>query len=126
MAKLLFFDSYVRLVIANDYKALDPNILLTYTTQKRSKLSNITNGEDKFIFRFSYMECSSFVDILFKIYSVQNEKHNLSLEQKDFPFLSVLSSNNPATKLFLPMKEYPHNMQEYVSYVSKFLSENKH
>lgn len=61
----------------------------------------------------------------FSIYAIDDSGFGLSLENKNLPFLFVLSSDNKLIKPYIPFKELPEDIDRYNEYIGEWLTNTK-
>ena len=60
----------------------------------------------------------------YPVYTISGSNLGLSIENKNLPFLFVITRDFRASKIFIPIKEIPYQTKEYLSYVFNFLNES--
>jgi hypothetical protein len=57
----------------------------------------------------------------YPIYNISSANLGLPIENKNFPFLFIITEDLKATKLFIPLKEFPYQTIEYIKYAFSLL-----
>ncbi len=60
----------------------------------------------------------------YPVYNIANGNLGLPVENKNLPFLFILSEDFKATKVFIPFKEVPYQTNEYINYAFNYLKQN--
>ena len=83
------------------------------------KVCLIIDGMGEREFRLKYKDR----EMKFSSYFVVNENLGLSLENKNLPFLFVLSDDARVNKLFVPFKEHPNQTDAYLRNIKAVISD---
>lgn len=79
----------------------------------------IVDGMSERDFKIKYKNS----EIKFLAYFVENKNLGLSLENKNLPFLFVLTTGTKVEQIFIPFKEYPNQTDAYLRNVKSNLGD---
>ncbi|WP_429384910.1 hypothetical protein [Mucilaginibacter sp. UYCu711] len=163
-AKVVLWDSYVPLIVEDDYKQLNPKTPFIDTTNKTFTLSDITAKKYKLVMRYSFVDCDQCVNAVLKqikeaaqqnsikdaiaittsasardfliraretpcpvtLYNIPDGSVGLHMENRNFPFLFVLTPEGRAIKIFMPAKENIGQLKEYLTKALSFVNTSNH
>ncbi|WP_345212059.1 hypothetical protein [Mucilaginibacter gynuensis] len=109
------------------YSFMDCEMCVDTLLTHVEKLRKQTKYKDILVITDSYSERDYLIKVTrfkrpFKIYNLPETRLGLSIENKNFPFMFVLTPDMRVTKIFVPIKEYSAQIDEYLNYTNEYIS----
>ena len=107
------------------YSFMDCDKCIKILMSKIENYGNKNGFKDILVFTDAYDEHDFYVKVTnakFKIpiYNLDYDRLGMFIENKNFPFLFILTPDLRVTKIFLPSKELPDHIDEYLTYIQAY------